>query len=107
MTRMATNYEVLVSKFNNFRAYIREHAKSPDMKVFDSYTDKQFLGFSCILLKFKEEGKLGELAGKTCHDMQIGMEHMDKVLRYYICFCDYLMLLTPSDCPELVKAISA
>ena len=99
---MSSNWEVLVSKFSNFRVFIKEIAKSPTVHVFEKYTDQQFLGFSCILMKFHEEGKLGELVDRTLNELEIELIHRDKVMRYFLCFISYLGLLKEEKVPQLV-----
>ena len=97
---MSTNYEILCQKFNNFKLFVREHAKSPKVQLFATYTDEQFLQFSCILLGFKKDGKIEELAKKTCDDLEIDPQHQQKIARYFECFTQYLLLMNDPIIPK-------
>ena len=88
-----SNYDILMSKFGNFKKFIREVAKSPKVGLFDSYSDAQFLQYSALLLHLHNEGKLREIVDKTISELLIDPVHSDKVNAYYLCFCDYLGLM--------------
>ena len=46
------------------------------------------------LMKFKEDGKLQEIVDKTVAELEMDPIHKDKIMRYYLCFVEYLSLLT-------------
>ena len=88
-----SNYDILMSKFGNFKKFIREISKSPKVGLFDSYSDAQFLQYSALLLHLHNEGKLREIVDKTISELLIDPVHADKINLYYLCFCDYLGLM--------------
>lgn len=90
---MTSNYEILVQKFENFKKYIKEISKSPKVQIFESYSNAHYIGFSAILSKFQKEQKLKELVDKTMSDLEIDKQHYDKIMRYYLCFCEYIQLI--------------
>ena len=106
---MSSDMQVLVEKFSNFKKFVKENAKSPSVKMFESYTDKQFFGFSHLLVKMHEEKKLDDLVTKTVNDLEIDPIHTDKIMRYYLCFIDYVKAInqqsanTKEEAPELIK----
>jgi len=89
---MSSNKDVLFQKFQNFKAFIKQEAKSPQVKVLEAYTDQQFLQYSAVLKQFHENGKLQELVDKTVQELEIDAQHKDKIMRYYLCFLEYLNL---------------
>lgn len=95
--------ETLIQKFENFKKFVKEHAKNEAViQVFGNYTNKQFLGFSLVLINFKNQNKIGDMVNKTCLELQIDDEHKEKIARYYDCFCDYLLSI-PKDELENIK----
>jgi hypothetical protein len=91
---MSNNFEILTQKFENFKNFIKEHSKSPKISAFDNYKPIQFLSYSAVLMKFKEDGKLQEIVDKTVAELEMDPIHKDKIMRYYLCFVEYLSLLT-------------
>ena len=96
-----SNYDILMSKFGNFKKFIREVAKSPKVGLFDSYSDAQFLQYSALLLHLHNEGKLREIVDKTISELLIDPVHSDKINRYYLCFCEYLGLMMKEKHPSI------
>ena len=96
-----SNYDILMSKFANFKKFIRENARSPKVGLFDSYSDGQFLQYSALLLHLHNEGKLREIVDKTISELLIDPVHADKINRYYLCFCEYLGLMMKEKHPAI------
>jgi hypothetical protein len=100
---MSNDFQVLQEKFQNFKKFMTEISTSPKIQLMKQYTDMQFLAFSVILSKAKSDNKLNEFVDKTCEELEIKSEHKDKLLRYYLCFCEYLEKIQAANKASLVS----
>lgn len=99
---MTSNYEVLTQKFESFKKFLLENSKSPKVQALCAYNNNYFVGYAALLLKIKEQGKLQEIVEKTVVELEMDQIHKDKIMRYFLCFVEYLELLTKDD-PNCLK----
>ena len=98
---MSSNYEVLLQKFNNFKKFVKENSKNPQVSLFEQYTEQQLLQYSSVLFHFDSQGKLKEIVDKTVQELGMDVKHTDLVNRYYRCFIDYLSLMMKENHPAV------
>jgi hypothetical protein len=88
---MSTDYQVLLSKFNKFREYIKTISK--DSKVIQDYekmTDNEFILFGLGFLVPNKE-KLDIIVNQVAEKLKVTEEeHKNKIKRYLECFIEYL-----------------
>jgi ribosomal protein S15P/S13E len=98
------NYSVLTQKFNNFKCFTKDVSKSPKTAVLLGQSNEQWLGFSSILLQFKNQEKLDEMVKKMCDELEIDLVHKDKITRYFCCFADFIELIN-KEVKEKIESI--
>jgi hypothetical protein len=98
---MSSNFEILTQKFESFKKIILENSKSPKVSILSNYNNTHFLGYSAVLLKMKEQQKLQEIVDKTVDELKMDKIHKDKIMRYFLCFIDYLELMIKEDPTKL------
>ena len=100
---MATDYQVLIQKFNNFKTFICEICK--DQNVLEEYknmSENTFMLFGLGFL-YPNKDKLNLIVQKVCDKIKVkDEEHKKKILRYFECFCEYLGQLNDKQTAEQV-----
>lgn len=88
---MSTDYQVLISKFNNFKAFIKDVANNKTViQDYEKMSENEFLLFGLGFL-VPNKGKLNLIVEQITNKLQVkDSEHINKVKRYLECFIEYL-----------------
>lgn len=103
---MATDYQLLLQKFNNFKIFVTEHSKNRiAIEEYKSLTENQFL-LNGVYFLLPNKHQLEKVGALMCQKLKIeGQEDMDKVTRYLQCFVEYLdQLNSPEFTKDVLKA---
>ena len=93
-----TDYQILMSKFYNFKAFIQDVATHKlALKDYDNMTDNEFLLFGLGFL-LPNKSKLQIIQVQIASKLGItNSEHLEKIMRYLHCFCEYLEQLNSKE----------
>ena len=98
---MATDLQILLQKFNNFKVYIKTVSTNQEvLKDYEIMTDNEFLLFGLGFL-IPNKNKLDMVNNQLCQKLNIvNVNHREKISRYIDCFIEYLEQLND---PNILK----
>jgi len=98
---MSTDYQILLQKFGNFKAYIKSVSHNQQViQDYENMSDSEFLLFGLGFL-VPNKDKLDIIIDQISSKLSITeKEQRDKIRRYLECFIDYLIQINN---PEMLK----
>ena len=86
-----SDYQILMSKFYNFKSFVKDVATHKlALNDYDKMTDSEFMLFGLGFL-LPNKSKLELIQVQIANKLGISnTEHLDKLMRYLECFCEYL-----------------